>query len=90
MQRAVLIDLLLTRVLVFVSSQFGAIPSVVIDLLLLATLELAIRDAAAEDAERDEAADTRSDRPAEPPALDGSLVDARTPAARESVPPSLP
>jgi hypothetical protein len=41
LQRAVLIDLLLTRVFEFAVSQFGAIPSVVLDLVLLAVLEIA-------------------------------------------------
>jgi len=67
MQRAVLIDLLLTRVLVFISNQFAAVPSLIIDLLLLATLELAIRDAAADQAAPDETVDV--------PVLDDSIVD---------------
>lgn len=41
LQRAVLIDLLLTRVFEFAVSQFGAIPSVILDLVLLAVLEIA-------------------------------------------------
>jgi hypothetical protein len=41
LQRAVLIDLLLVRVFEFAVSQFGAIPSVLLDLALLAVLELA-------------------------------------------------
>jgi hypothetical protein len=49
LQRAVLIDLLLTRVFELAISQFGAIPSVVLDLLLLGTLEIARRNALDED-----------------------------------------
>ncbi|WP_203705782.1 hypothetical protein, partial [Asanoa iriomotensis] len=51
LQRAVLVDLLLTRVFEFAVYQFAAIPALVIDLLLLAALEYAIRNAV-----RDEAA----------------------------------
>lgn len=51
LQRAVLIDLLLTRVFEFAVYQFAAIPALLIDLLLLAALEYAIRTAV-----RDEAA----------------------------------
>lgn len=46
MQRAVLIDLLLTRVLLLIADQFAIVPSVLIDLYLLGTFELGLRKAA--------------------------------------------
>ncbi|SNT59329.1 hypothetical protein SAMN05421812_111161 [Asanoa hainanensis] len=55
MQRAVLIDLLLTRVFEFATYQFAAIPALVVDLLLLAALEFAIRDAVRAEAAVDDA-----------------------------------
>ncbi|SDZ54228.1 hypothetical protein SAMN05421684_6465 [Asanoa ishikariensis] len=55
MQRAVLIDLLLTRVFEFATYQFAAIPALVLDLLLLAALEFAIRDAVRAEAAVDDA-----------------------------------
>ncbi|MDG4826548.1 hypothetical protein O7635_32260 [Asanoa sp. WMMD1127] len=54
LQRAVLIDLLLTRVFEFAVYQFAAIPALLIDLLLLAALEFAIRNAVREEAAADE------------------------------------
>jgi hypothetical protein len=70
MQRAVLIDLLLTRVVVFVENQFAAVPSVVIDLVLLGVFEVAMRDAAEERDARETAP------PVEPPAPTPSTVEA--------------
>ncbi|MEV4537054.1 hypothetical protein AB0J82_25075 [Asanoa sp. NPDC049518] len=55
MQRAVLIDLLLTRVFEFATYQFAAIPALAVDLLLLAALEFAIRDAVRNEAAVDDA-----------------------------------
>ncbi|GIF71990.1 hypothetical protein [Asanoa siamensis] len=54
LQRAVLIDLLLTRVFEFAVYQFAAIPALLIDLLLLAALEYAIRSAVRDEAAADD------------------------------------
>jgi len=78
LQRAVLIDLLLTRVFEFAVYQFAAIPALVIDLLLLGVLEFAIRNAVAKEEAVDDGSAEAAEAGRRSPALGAAPVAARS------------